>query len=555
MEPKRPLLGIEVASRERDHSRLWLGELDYPDDQILQQNRWDWGLYQALLKDDQIFSCFQQRRLAVVSREWEVRPGGDKRLDLQAADFIRKVLGSIDWDNVTDKMLHGRFYGFAVAEMIWARDGALIYPESIKVKRQSRFRWFVDGSLRLLTWANQYDGESLSSYPHKFWAFRCGGDNDDNPYGYGLAQNLYWPAWFKRNGSKFWARFLETFAAPTPIGKYAPSATLTEKARLLEALEAIRSGAAIAIPENVLIDLLEATRSGDPAYEQFEAYWDRAIAKVILGQTMTSEAVGGQYKADVQMDVRQDLVKADSDLVNGSANQTWVRWLTDWNFPGAAYPTIWRRIENEPDLKPQAERDKFLFDMNFRPTLQYVQAAYGENWVDLQAPVDGAEDKPAPLYQGLGVGGTQSLIQFLSENTLPRNNALAVLTNVFGLSEEQAMTLVPEATTPPTPGEVTGNPPSDSLPPVQQPAAEFAAAPTTPEIFADRLRTLAQPELEKWIDIIRSELNDASDLLEFQQKLDELYPDLDGEDLTRIMATALTASRLAGIYEAQEEES
>jgi phage gp29-like protein len=114
-------------------------------------------------------------------------------------------------------------------------------------------------------------------------------------------------------------------------------------------------------------------------------FWLQAIAKVTLGQTLTSEAAGGQYKAEVQMDVRNDIVKADADLVCESFNRAVARWLTDWNYPGAAYPRVFRRIEDEPDLKPQAERDEIVSRMGFRPTLKYVVDTYGGEWEEKSA--------------------------------------------------------------------------------------------------------------------------------------------------------------------------
>jgi hypothetical protein len=55
-------------------------------------------------------------------------------------------------------------------------------------------------------------------------------------------------------------------------------------------------------------------------------------------------------------------------------------WLTVWNYPGAHPPRVWRQIREESDLRPQAERDKIIYSMGFRPSLSYIRRTYGEGW-------------------------------------------------------------------------------------------------------------------------------------------------------------------------------
>ncbi|MFI3218901.1 MAG: hypothetical protein QX189_07245 [Methylococcales bacterium] len=81
-------------------------------------------------------------------------------------------------------MLSGLFWGYAVAECLWATDGQYIVASDIKVKKQKRFGFAPDGSLRLLTSSNPL-GEVLPE--RKFWAYSTGGDDDDDYYGLGLA--------------------------------------------------------------------------------------------------------------------------------------------------------------------------------------------------------------------------------------------------------------------------------------------------------------------------------------------------------------------------------
>ena len=113
--------------------------MDNPDS-VLQQRGRDMRLYDELLRDDQVKPCFQQRRLAVTQSEWEVEPASEGSEDKAVAEFIKEQLQQLRFDDITDKMLFGLFYGYAVAECLWAYDGRRIVLDGIKVRDRSRFR-------------------------------------------------------------------------------------------------------------------------------------------------------------------------------------------------------------------------------------------------------------------------------------------------------------------------------------------------------------------------------------------------------------------------------
>ncbi len=223
--PSKPELNREIATTADgvDITRGYIGPLLMPYDSVLRQRGGgDLLIYEQVLSDPEVKSTFGQRQLAVTSAEWAVDAGGKRSIDEEAAEFWRKQLQTIGWDNVTNKMLYGVFYGFAVAELIYGVDGRRLVIKKIKVRNRRRFRYGKEGDLRLLTMQQMYEGVPAEA-PY-FWHFASGADNDDEPYGTGLAHWLYWPVLFKRNGLKFWLIFLEKFAAPTAVGKYGPGA-------------------------------------------------------------------------------------------------------------------------------------------------------------------------------------------------------------------------------------------------------------------------------------------------------------------------------------------
>jgi phage gp29-like protein len=263
------------------------------------------------------------------------------------------------------------------------RDGSQIVLDAVKVKKQKRFAFDKESRLRLLTIENPL-GMELPE--RKFWWFSTGADNHDDPYGLGLAHYLYWLVLFKRGGMRFWLNFLERFAQPVPHGTYPPETPDEEQKKLLKALQALVRDGGVITPEGMKIDFLEAKRSGTADYSTLLDKMNAAISKVVLSQTMTTDDGSSYSQAKVHQGVKLEVIKADADLICNSFNRSIARWLTEWNFPGAEPPRVWRRVEVEANLKELAERDKIIFEMGYRPNLDYIQETYDQRFELAPAP-------------------------------------------------------------------------------------------------------------------------------------------------------------------------
>lgn len=335
-------------------------------------------LYEDLLLDPQVRACMQSRRLAVCGKEWEVVPAGDGPKDLEAADFVREALLGFDFDTARYALLSGILTGFKAAEIMWEYSEGSVWVAGMKGRASSRFLFDRQENLRLLTPKNMLEGERLPE--RKFQIFRYGGE-DGSPYGGGLGASLYWPVWFKKNALKFWMIFAEKFGSPTVIGKYPPGTPKEHQDALMGALAAIQQESAIKVPETMRIELLEAQRTGTVnTYESLCGFLNAEIAKLIMGQTLTTE-VGdrGSYAASKTHEgVRKDFIKADADLLSNQLNGQLIRWLVEFNFPEVQrYPKLWVRTDDERDLKPLAERDRILVEMGVRVPQRYFYETYG----------------------------------------------------------------------------------------------------------------------------------------------------------------------------------
>lgn len=362
-------------------------------DEIIVSLGGDLKNYAKLLRDDQVHSLLQQRQDALIAAEWEVVPGGPDSRDRAAADFLQEQLGALNWDAVTRKMHKGVLYGYSVAECLWVLEGSTVILGAVRVRKPWRFGFGKEGELYL-----RVNAEKRRMPERKFWIASFGADDDDTPYGCGLGYNLWWPVYLKRNGAKFWAAYLDKFGSPSTKARYPSGATDAEKRTALEAARALRSESAIAMPEGFEVELIEAAKSSGGSYEEFLRYWDDAIAKIILSQTGTTRQ--GQYSgtADVLEGVKAEMIKSDADLLCESFNASVAVWLTEWNFPGARPPKVWRKTDNARRVLAELERDKKTFDLGLELTDGEISRRYGDAWKRRTAPDGAAASKPDPAF-------------------------------------------------------------------------------------------------------------------------------------------------------------
>lgn len=346
-----------------------------PTDTVLVSLGGDLREYEKLLRDGQVQSLIGQRLDALIATEWVVEPGGTGKADVMAADCLRELLAALEWDRITRRMHMGLLYGYSVAECLWGRDGAHVTLDAVRVRKPWRFGYGPGGGLLL----RQATAACIPMPPRKFWVTAWGADDDDTPYGRGLGHSLWWPVFLKRNGAKFWAAYLDRYGVPAAKATYPNNATDGDKAKALAAARSLRSEGAVAMPEGFDISLIESTSRGAGDFSAFLGYWDDEIAKIILSQTGTSKI--GQYSgtAEVHNQVRLELVKSDGDLLCASFNDGPVKWLTEWNWPGAQPPNLWRKVDDGREAA-QLDRDTKLHAMGLELKDDAVEGRYGPEW-------------------------------------------------------------------------------------------------------------------------------------------------------------------------------
>jgi phage gp29-like protein len=327
----------------------------------------------------------------------------------------------------------------------------------------------------------------------KFVVATFGADHDDAPYGLGLAHYLYWLVWLKRNVTRFWAFYLDKFSSPTAVGKYPSGTDKPDQQKLLDALRAIQRDSAVVVPQGMEVTLLEALKSSAADHKGFVDQMNEAILMVCLGQTATAQGTAGKLGGDAEREAVKDaILKADSDLLSERFNRTIVTWLTEWNFPGAVPPTVYRVFSDE-DLNARIDRDVKISGMGFKPTLKYIQETYGGDWQESATP---APDGSANLTQS-GDGGKKTAFAENDE------------TNIDPTSSDSQT-----------------------------------------DILADQSADAGKVILDKVRDLV----DNAESLEQLRDDLLAAYGDLDSSQLVNVMELAFIAADLSGRYDVQEEK-
>lgn len=335
------------------------GALQHADDTLISRGGGK-GLkiYDEIKRDLWAGACLTKRNKQLVAREWEVEAGGDRPIDIEAAEFVKGVFNGLPFDRTSEDLSGGALLkGFSVSEIVWTRDDNRIKPEKIVSHDQRRFAFGEDWKPRLRTWTNMTDGIEL---PERKFIVHRHGVVGNNPYGLGLGHQLFWAVLFKREGVAFWLHFLDKFAGPTVVAQ-TPYGMLTEEQnKLLNDLASVRSSAALTVPMGTDVKFLEAARSGSVSYKEWLEYWDKQISICILGETLTTDigSAGSKAAAETHAGMLDLLVDSDADHLSDTLYETLCTWLIEYNFPGAAVPRVWRVRPSNETAKAETRKAK-----------------------------------------------------------------------------------------------------------------------------------------------------------------------------------------------------
>ena len=383
---QRDSLTTELATRQQAGLGLyemegWLNILPDPDP-ILRKRGDDVSVLADLSADDQVTTAMLARKNRVLNcPHFTLRPGapdGEKPTP-KAEELHRRLTQDLERTNVRtviSSILDAPFYGFTPLELIWRRKGNWWHLADI-VARPAHWFGFDHNNIPVFTGAYGLAcAEPRPLPPGKFVLVQHHATYD-NPYGLRLLSRCLWPVSFKRGGLQFYARFVERHGMPWIVGEAPKGADPKDKREMAQNLARMVQDAVSVIPSGAKVEFLQAGQSQSALHEAYLSRQDKAISKILMGQTLTVEMEGknSQAAAQTHKDVADDIADADKNMVVDAWNE--IAWLyaqvnagPDVLAPLAAY-------EEPEDLHVRAELDKMLVEIGVVFTAEHFTENYG----------------------------------------------------------------------------------------------------------------------------------------------------------------------------------
>lgn len=340
-----------------------------------------------LLDDDEISQAVETRIDALLATPFRFEPS-----DTPEAILLMQEIK--EWfAEIATASINALLFGYSVQEMVYDQDSDYIGIQWVGEKPMEWFEPKNDGRLiyRPEGTGQEYEVDQV----FKFFMTRRK-STYKQPYGKALLTVVYWLDFFRKNGFKFWAKFLERFGTPILLGKCKDS----DPSEMNQALLNAHAQSVISIDAEDDVQILSAASSSNAgtSFETFNNTIIRQIQKVILGQTLTSgtDGTGSRALGEVHENVRKDKLNADIRLVTPTF-QAIVDALCALN--GWGKHEIILGEKSKQLNKEQAERDVKLKDAGAVFTTQYFMREYGLQEGDLAEPLP--SQPPQPQFKAI----------------------------------------------------------------------------------------------------------------------------------------------------------
>ena len=369
-----------------------------PNDDLLIQKGGNRALvvYQRLLYDEQVQSCFRKLLQEVTSRPWYIQQYSDKPGDLAVRDFVAEVLEEMPLDDIYVGMAEAMITGFSVGEIMWKKTKRGVIPFDVRMRDQRRFVFqeeqdAVNGfTMRCLTFNRMFEGVELPQ--RKFIVSRYWVSHNGDPYGAALGRILYPLVKFRRRAIESYVLYGDRYATPTAVAKAPLSASTRELDTLYGHLSNLSQETAMILPEGYELEFV--VPSGSPeVFKNLIEYIDKEISLVICGEDEAGQAeAGSRASSQVANTIRVVRASEISEMLSQTLTQTLVRWIVDLNFGvDVAAPVLTRefRIEESPLTMPDVS---LLIQSGYTPRKEWIERHFR---VELEEKKAG-EDAEAP---------------------------------------------------------------------------------------------------------------------------------------------------------------
>jgi phage gp29-like protein len=285
-------------------------------------------------KDAQFRTVINVRKLAVISCDWDIIPYSKTEEAIEYADFVKDIFENRipSMRACLNQMMDAIVTGYTVHEVLTKLDehGNETVKELV-YRNPDRFEFGIDGKFYLVDSVNLRRRELDT----KHFLIHRNDANPENPYGESvLGEASFWLYYLKSGNWKDWAQFNERFGQGILKGEY-ERGDIRAMNQTFDALKQLRSNGYAVFEKGSNVDIIEASRrTGD--YKDLLNEIDRAIAKMVLGQeltTSTGSGSGSYALGKVHQNTFDNIVMSDRANLEESINDL-IRNILRRTFPG-----------------------------------------------------------------------------------------------------------------------------------------------------------------------------------------------------------------------------
>lgn len=317
------------------------------------------ALYQEILaSDSHLQGRFADRKEAVLGDTLTIQPY-DK---YNAEDILAKVaieqmiadLGDKKWEAACAHLLDSTLWPVSLLEKTFrpsTRPG-LRYDLSDLTVVPYQLLSYITGGLRLLATdpatGNVLGGNGEPAETSRYIIHRGHLLTLPDNWGGPMRSIVFW--WLLSMMSRdWWARFLDRYGGPFLVGKY-DQADDASRAVLLGAFQYSQKVGGLVVSKETDVEIKQAAASDSgEAYKTFIDLCNREKSKLILGETLSSDAQAGggmnSGNAELQGEKRQDKRQSDARRLGATLREDlFTQYLRINGIPGRAPKAVWGTI-------------------------------------------------------------------------------------------------------------------------------------------------------------------------------------------------------------------
>ncbi|MFC5408018.1 DUF935 family protein [Larkinella bovis] len=288
---------IQIRTLDRSRKTLdnWKTAMQSAESLLNPNRQLLYNLYADIMLDEHLISVTDQRRLNVTGVTLMFGKDGKEN------EAIGKLIDTEAFEQLLEHILDSRFFGFSLIQ----NDFATIINEQPQIKLVPRAH--VKPGFGIVV-GNPGDMTGIDyTQPPYDTLYTPAGRADD----LGLLLAAAPLVLLKRGDVSDWATFNEVFGQPLRVAYYNPMDP-TQKPLLEKGMAEMGSMAYMILPDGAKVEFPTTyqTAAAD-TYERFANRMDKAISKLIVGQTMTTEDGSSRSQSEVHERTAGKIAQSD----------------------------------------------------------------------------------------------------------------------------------------------------------------------------------------------------------------------------------------------------